>query len=133
MLQYCWVLPLSNEPKHIYVDSAVTEPIDFFVPNSRVLRYRALQPSSVRREGYTNRNLPPWDLEWYWTKVCGCGQTCFLCILHVKNVEGILLDNLVKKKQYLHYTITPPPTLARVCTALLQFNYRHLRLHTQIL
>ena len=29
MLRYCWVLPLSNEPKHIYVGLAVTEPIDF--------------------------------------------------------------------------------------------------------
>ena len=29
MLQYCWVLFLSNEPKHIYVGPAVTEPIDF--------------------------------------------------------------------------------------------------------
>ena len=28
MLRYCWVL-LSNEPKHIYVGPAVTEPIDF--------------------------------------------------------------------------------------------------------
>ena len=29
MLRYCWVLPLSNELKHIYVGPAVTEPIDF--------------------------------------------------------------------------------------------------------
>ena len=29
MLRYCWVLSLSNEPKHIYVGPAVTEPIDF--------------------------------------------------------------------------------------------------------
>ena len=29
MLRYCWVVPLSNEPKHIYVGPVVTEPIDF--------------------------------------------------------------------------------------------------------
>ena len=40
MLRYFRVLPLSNEPEHIYVDPAVTEPIDFFFPYSRVLRYR---------------------------------------------------------------------------------------------
>ena len=38
----------------------------------------------------------------------------------------------LSKKKTVHYTITPPPTLARVCSALLQFNYRHLRLNTQI-
>ena len=31
MLRYCWVLPLSNEPKHNYVGPVVTEPIDFLL------------------------------------------------------------------------------------------------------
>ena len=33
-------------------------------------------------------------------------HTRFLCILHVKNVVGILLANIVRKK--IHYTITHP-------------------------
>ena len=92
-----------------------------FVPYSRVLRYRALQPSSVRREEYTNRNLPTWDLEWYWTRVCG--QTCFLCILHVKNVRRNIIGQLSKKKT-IHYTITLPPTLAPVGSASLKYDCR---------
>ena len=96
-----------------------------FVQYSQVLRYRALQPSSVRREGYTNYNLPVWDLEWYWTRVPD------LFLLHItsqKRRRNIIGQLSKKNKQY----ITPPPTLARVCTALLQFNYRHLCLSTQI-
>ena len=80
-----------------------------FVPYSRVLRYRALQPSSVRREEYTNRNLPTWDLEWYWTRVCG--QTCFLCILRVKNVRRNIIGQLSKKKQYITQLPHPLPSL----------------------
>ena len=47
MLRYCWVL-LSNEPKHIYVDAAVTEPIDFL---SRTVEFRDIAHYSQAQSG----------------------------------------------------------------------------------
>ena len=74
-----------------------------FVPYSRVLRYRCVKPAELMVEGYTERNLPPSKLEWYWTSVCW--QTCFLFILHVRNVRRNIIGQFSKKKQY----ITPLP------------------------
>ena len=79
-----------------------------FVPYSRVLRYRCVKPSELMAEGYTERSLPPWKLEWYWTSVC-C-HTCFLCILHVINVRKNIIGQLSKKKQYI--TPLPHPLLS---------------------
>ena len=91
-----------------------------FVPYSRVLRYRALQPSSVRRESYTERSLPPWKLEWYWSVVY-C-RSCFLCILPVKNVVGISLANILRKNNTLHHYSTPypPSSVLHLATIWLQ-------------
>ena len=49
-------------------------------------------------------------------------HTCFLCILNVRNVEGISLDNLVRKNNTLHHYPTPyPPTsMYRLATIWLQ-------------
>ena len=91
----------------------------FLVPYSQVLRYRCVKRAQLIAEGYTKRSLLPWNLEWYWTSVC-C-QTCFLCILHVKNVEGISLANLVRKNNTLHHY--PTPILTRVCNTSLQYDY----------
>ena len=48
MLQYCWVLLLSNEPKHINVGPAVTEPIDFL---SRTVEFWDIAPYSQAQLG----------------------------------------------------------------------------------
>ena len=81
------------------------------------MSYRSVKPAHIKREGYTFRNLPPSNieytnsmpskLEWYWGVVC-C-QTCFLCILYVRNVEGISLANIVRKNNTLHHYPTPYP------------------------
>ena len=70
MLQYFWVLPLSNEPKHIYVGPAVTEPIDFL---SRTVEFwdiahysqaqsgrsgvRGTQNAAYRRESWSDTEV----------------------------------------------------------------------------
>ena len=77
----------------------------FLVPYSRVLRYRCVKPGQLIEEGYTEHSPPPWKLEWYWGVVCS--HTRFLCILHVKNVVGILLTNIARKNNKLHHYPTP--------------------------
>ena len=67
MLRYCWVLLLSNEPKHIYVGPAVTEPIDFL---SRTVEFwdighysqaqsgvRVTQNAAYRRESWSDTEV----------------------------------------------------------------------------
>ena len=81
----------------------------FLVPYSRVLRYRCVKRAQLIAEGYTERSPPSWKLEWYWGVVC-C-HTRFLCILHVTNVEGIPLANLVRKNNTLHHYPHPLPSL----------------------
>ena len=81
----------------------------FLVPYSRVLRYRCVKRAQLIVEGYTERGPPPWKLEWYWGVVSSLAR--FLCILHVKNVVGILLANIVRKKQYITPFPHPLPSL----------------------
>ena len=103
MLRYCWVLPLSNEPKHIYVGPAVTEPFDFLSRTVEFLRYLALQPSSVRREGYTERKPTTVKAG----EILRCYVLPVLFSLHItcyKRSRNII-GQLSKKKQY----ITPLP------------------------
>ena len=76
----------------------------FLVPYSRVLWYRCVKRAQLIARGYTERSPPPWKLEWYCCVVCS--HTRFLCILHVKNVVGISLANIVRKNNTL---ITPFP------------------------
>ena len=71
----------------------------FLVPYSRVLRYRCIKRGQLIAEGYTEHSPHPWKLEWYWVVVCS--HTRFLCILHVTNVEGIPLANLVRKNMLI--------------------------------
>ena len=81
----------------------------FLVPYSRVLRYRCIKASSADCGGLHERGPPPWKLEWYWGVVSSLAR--FLCILHVKNVVGILLANIVRKKQYITPFPHPLPSL----------------------
>ena len=111
MLRYCMALPLKNEPKHSYVVPAVTEIIYFFsfcpVQSSFEISLRKASWFDVR--GYTERNVPPSKLEWYWTSVCW--QTCFLFILHVRNVRRNIIGQFSKKKQYITPLSHPLPSL----------------------
>ena len=103
----------------------------FLVPYSRVLRYRWVKRAQLIAEGYTERSPTPWKMEWYWA--VACSRTRFLCILHVKNVVGISLANIVGKINTLHHFPTPwVPTFSRVCNTSLQYDYSRSRLSTQI-
>ena len=81
----------------------------FLVPYSRVLRYSCVKRAQLIAEGYTKRHRHSWKLEWYWGVVNS--YTRFFCILHVKNVVGILLANIVRKKQYITPFPHPLPSL----------------------
>ena len=127
MLRYWWVLPLSNEPKLIYVGPVVTEPIDFL---SRTVEFWDIAHHSQAQSGERGTQIVTCQCEISSGTEPGCAArpVSFAYYIHVKNVRRNIIGQLSKKKKTIHYTITPPPTLARVCTALLQFNYRHFAL-----
>ena len=76
MLRYCWILPLSNEPKHIYVGPEVTEPIDFL---SRTVEFWDIAHYSQAQSGVrVTQNTAYHRESWRDTEVlCAAGLVFF--------------------------------------------------------
>ena len=106
MLRYCWVLPLSNEPKHNYVGPAVTEHIDFLSHiYSRVVRYRPVKPSSDQLRG--PHIAQPLLMKSRVLLRSGTRHTRFLSTTWV----GKALESFHRKKEYIWLLPHPLPSL----------------------
>ena len=109
MLRYCWVFPLSNEPKHIYVGPAVTEPIDFL---SRIVEFWDIAHYSQAQSGVRGTQIITCLREISSGTEPGCAARPVSFAYYMsKTSEGISLDNLVKKKQYITPLPHPLPSL----------------------
>ena len=109
MLLYCMALPLQNEPKHSYVGLVVREIIDFL---SRTVEFWDIahysQPSWWWR-ATQNATFP--RQSWSDTEpVCAATPVCIAYYMS-ETSEGISLDNLVRKKQYITPLPHPLPSL----------------------
>ena len=76
ILRYCWVLPLSDEPKHVYVGTAVTELIDFL---SRTVEFWDISHYSQAQSGVrVTQNATYCHESWSDTEVlCAAGPVFF--------------------------------------------------------
>ena len=120
MLRYCWVLPLSNEPKHIYVGPAVTEPIDFL---SRTVEFWDIAHYSQAQSGIRDTQIITYPREISSGTEPGCAaRPVFFAYYMSKTSEGISLDNLVRKNNTLHHSL--PPTLPPVGSGSLKYDCR---------
>ena len=101
MLRYCWVLPLSNESKQIYVGPAVTEPIDFL---SRTVEFWDIAHYSQAQSGVKATQTVTCPREMSSGTEPGCAaRPVFFAYYMSKTSEGISLDNLVRKNNTLHH------------------------------
>ena len=106
MLRYCWVLPLSNEPKHIYVGPAVTEPIDFL---SRAVEFWDIAHYSQAQSGVKGTQIVnPREIS-SGTEPGYAARPVFFAYYMSKTSEGISLYNLVRENNTLHHYPTPYP------------------------